>query len=74
MKLTFLGAADTGTGSRHLVDAAREGKIHGHGECLAAKAEVSHLDGFSGHVDADELMDGLRGLESPPEHRATLAL
>ena len=38
-----------------------------HGEYVAVKAEVSHLEGFSGHADADGLMAWLRGFEAPPE-------
>lgn len=30
------------------------------------RAEVSHLEGFSGHADADELMQWLRGFEPAP--------
>ena len=36
------------------------------GEFIAVKAEVSHLEGFSGHADADELMQWLRGFEAEP--------
>jgi metallo-beta-lactamase family protein len=39
-----------------------------HGEFVAVKAEVSHLEGFSGHADANGLMDWLRGFEAPPDH------
>jgi len=48
-----------------LVGGAREVKIHG--EYVAVKAEVSHLEGFSGHADADGVLDWLRGFEAPPE-------
>ncbi|MDP3798653.1 MAG: MBL fold metallo-hydrolase RNA specificity domain-containing protein [Polaromonas sp.] len=38
-----------------------------HGEYIAVKAEVSQLEGFSGHADADGLMAWRRGLESAPK-------
>ena len=31
------------------------------------KAEVSHLEGFSGHADADGVIGWLRGFEAAPE-------
>ena len=42
------------------------GEIKIFGEYVAVKAEVSHLEGFSGHADADELMQWLRGFEAAP--------
>ena len=35
---------------------------------VPVRAEVSHLEGFSGHADADELMQWLRGFEHAPRH------
>ena len=46
---------------------ATEVKIHG--ELVPVRAEIRHLDGFSGHADSDELMGWLRGLRQAP--RAT---
>jgi metallo-beta-lactamase family protein len=46
------------------VGGAREVKIHG--AYVAVKAEVRHLEGFSGHADADGLMAWLREFQSPP--------
>ena len=43
---------------------ATEVKIHG--EYVPVRAQVSQLEGFSGHADADELMAWLRGLRQPP--------
>ncbi len=55
----------SGTRGANLIGGAREVKIHG--EYFAVKCEVSHLEGFSGHADADGLMHWLRGFEAPPE-------
>jgi metallo-beta-lactamase family protein len=35
---------------------------------VPVRAEVSHLEGFSGHADAPELMAWLRQLRAPPRH------
>ncbi|HSV70427.1 MAG TPA: MBL fold metallo-hydrolase [Methylibium sp.] len=64
--VVFPGFQVGGTRGAALVGGAREVKIHG--GYVAVKAEVSHLEGFSGHADADGLMDWLRGFERPPEH------
>jgi len=63
--VVFPGFQVGGTRGAALVGGAREVKIHG--EYVAVKAEVSHLEGFSGHADADGLLDWLRGFEQPPE-------
>ena len=49
-----------------MIHGATEVKIFG--EYVAVKASVSHLEGFSGHADADELMRWLRGFQAPPSH------
>ena len=41
--------------------ATREVKIHG--EYVPVRAEVQHLQGFSGHADRDELLAWLRHLQ-----------
>jgi len=33
---------------------------------VPVNAEISHLEGFSGHADADGLMAWLRSFEQPP--------
>ncbi len=63
--IVFPGFQVGGTRGASLVGGAREVKIHG--EYVAVKAEVSHLEGFSGHADANGLMAWLRGFASPPE-------
>jgi metallo-beta-lactamase family protein len=63
--IVFPGFQVGGTRGAHLIAGARDVKIHG--EYVAVKAQVSHLEGMSGHADADELMRWLRGFEAPPE-------
>ncbi len=63
--IVFPGFQVGGTRGAALIAGAREVKIHG--QYVAVKAEVSHLEGFSGHADADGLMAWLRGFESPPQ-------
>lgn len=63
--IVFPGFQVGGTRGANLIAGAREVKIHG--EYVAVKAEVSHLEGFSGHADANGLMEWLRGLSAPPE-------
>jgi metallo-beta-lactamase family protein len=63
--IVFPGFQVGGTRGATLIGGAREVKIHG--EYVAVKAQVHHLEGFSGHADADGLMAWLRGLRTPPE-------
>ena len=63
--IVFPGFQVSGTRGANLIGGARDVKIHG--EYVAVKCEVSHLGGFSGHADADGLMQWLRGFEAPPE-------
>lgn len=63
--IVFPGFQVGGTRGAHLVAGATEVKIHG--EYVAVKAEVSHLEGFSGHADANELLDWLGGFEAAPQ-------
>jgi metallo-beta-lactamase family protein len=63
--IVFPGFQVGGTRGANLIAGAKEVKIHG--EFIAVKAEVSHLEGFSGHADANELMDWLRALDAAPE-------
>ncbi len=62
--IVFPGFQVSGTRGAKLVEGAREVKVFG--EYVAVKAQVSHLEGFSGHADADELMAWLRGFEHAP--------
>ncbi len=63
--IVFPGFQVGGTRGALMIGGATEVKIHG--ESVAVKAEVSHLEGLSGHADADGLMAWLRGFEAPPQ-------
>ena len=62
--IVFPGFQVAGTRGAAMIAGATEVKIHG--EYVAVKAEVSHLEGVSGHADADGLMAWLRNLQAPP--------
>ena len=62
--IVFAGFQVGGSRGARLVAGAGEVKIHG--EYVPVRAQVSQLEGFSGHADADELMAWLRGLRQPP--------
>lgn len=62
--ICFAGFQVGGTRGAKLVAGEREIKIRG--ECVPVNAEVSHLEGFSGHADAEELMAWLRQFRRPP--------
>ena len=62
--IVFAGFQVGGTRGAKLVEGAREVKIFG--EYVAVKAQVSHLEGFSGHADADGLMAWLRRFGQAP--------
>jgi metallo-beta-lactamase family protein len=62
--IVFPGFQVAGTRGAKLVEGATEVKIFG--EYVAVKAQVSHLEGFSGHADATELMHWMQGFEQAP--------
>lgn len=62
--IVFPGFQVAGTRGAKLVEGAAEVKIFG--RYVAVKAQVSHLEGFSGHADAGELMAWLHGFERAP--------
>jgi len=62
--IVFPGFQVGGSRGAKMVEGAREIKMHG--EYVPVNAEVSHLEGFSGHADADGLMAWLRGFRRPP--------
>lgn len=62
--ICFPGFQVGGTRGAKLIAGAREIKMHG--EFVPVNAEVSHLEGFSGHADADGLMAWMRGFKKPP--------
>ncbi|MBL8327922.1 MAG: MBL fold metallo-hydrolase [Rubrivivax sp.] len=62
--IVFAGFQVGGSRGAHLVAGATEVKIHG--EYVPVRAAVSHLEGFSGHADSDELLAWMRALRRPP--------
>jgi metallo-beta-lactamase family protein len=64
--LVFPGFQVAGTRGAKLIAGAREAKIFG--EMVPVRAEVSHLEGFSGHADANELMAWMRRVPRAPRH------
>jgi metallo-beta-lactamase family protein len=64
--IVFPGFQVAGTRGARLVAGEREVKIFG--EMVPVRADISHLEGFSGHADTDELMQWLRGFERAPRH------
>jgi len=64
--LVFPGFQVAGTRGARIVAGEREVKIFG--EMVPVRAEVSHLEGFSGHADANELMAWLAHFAKPPRH------
>ena len=63
--VVFPGFQVGGSRGAHLVAGAREVKIHG--EYVPVRAQVSQLEGFSGHADAGEILDWLRQMPRAPE-------
>lgn len=62
--IAFPGFQVAGTRGGKLVGGASEVKIHG--EYVPVKAEVSQIEGFSGHADANGLMAWMRGFATAP--------
>lgn len=60
----FVGFQAGGTRGAHLVAGAREVKIHG--AWFDVRAQVSQVDGYSAHADADEIMRWLRAMRRAP--------
>ena len=63
--IVFPGFQVGGSRGAKMVEGAREIKLQG--EYVPVNAEVSHLEGFSGHADAEGLMAWLRALDHAPE-------
>jgi metallo-beta-lactamase family protein len=62
--IVFAGFQVGGSRGARLVGGATDVKIHG--EYVPVRAQISQLEGFSGHADSDELMAWMRGLRNPP--------
>lgn len=63
--IAFPGFQAGGTRGARMVGGEREIKIRG--RWVPVSAEVSQLEGLSGHADADGLLQWLRALPRPPE-------
>ncbi|WP_416234770.1 MBL fold metallo-hydrolase RNA specificity domain-containing protein [Paucibacter sp. PLA-PC-4] len=63
--IVFPGFQVGGSRGAKMVGGAREIKLHG--AFVPVNAEVSHLEGFSGHADAEGLMAWLRGFKTAPQ-------
>ena len=63
-QIVFPGFQAAGTRGAQLVAGSREVKIHG--RYVPVRATVSHLEGLSGHADADGLVDWMRTLRRAP--------
>jgi metallo-beta-lactamase family protein len=68
--VVFPGFQVPGSRGARLVAGEPEVKIHG--EYVAVRASISHLEGFSAHADADELMRWMSTIRRPP--RETLVV
>ncbi|HRH88647.1 MAG TPA: MBL fold metallo-hydrolase [Rubrivivax sp.] len=62
--IVFAGFQVGGSRGAKLVAGATDVKVHG--EYVPVRAQVSQVEGFSGHADADELMAWMRQLRRPP--------
>ena len=62
--IVFAGFQVAGSRGARLVGGATEVKVHG--EYVPVRAAVTHLEGFSGHADSEELMAWLRGFRKAP--------
>jgi metallo-beta-lactamase family protein len=62
--IVFPGFQVSGSRGAKMVGGAREVKLHG--AFVPINAEISHLEGFSGHADAEGLMAWLRAFKTPP--------
>jgi metallo-beta-lactamase family protein len=62
--VVLVGYQAEATRGRDLIDGATVLKMHG--EYVPVRAEVAHVEGFSVHADADELVDWIAGAATPP--------
>jgi metallo-beta-lactamase family protein len=63
--IVFPGFQVGGSRGAKMIAGAREIKMRG--AFVPVNAQVSHLEGFSGHADADGLMAWMRNFKKPPE-------
>jgi metallo-beta-lactamase family protein len=62
--ILFAGFQAPGTRGRAMVDGVQEVKIHG--DWVEIRAEVADLTSLSAHADSDQILQWLRGFDSPP--------
>ena len=62
--VVFAGFQVGGSRGAHLLAGAREVKIHG--QYVPVRAQVSALEGVSGHADANGILEWLRALRDAP--------
>jgi metallo-beta-lactamase family protein len=63
--IVLVGYQAQGTRGRDLVEGATQVKMHG--RYVPVRAEVTQVDGFSVHADADEIIGWLAGAPHPPD-------
>jgi metallo-beta-lactamase family protein len=63
--ILFVGYQAVGTRGQMLRDGAREIKIHG--DMVPVRANIRHIEVFSGHADSTEIMRWLSSFKQPPK-------
>jgi len=61
----FVGFQAAGTRGRHLIEGAKEVKIHG--QFIPVNARIEKLNGMSAHADASEIVRWLKTFPAPPK-------
>ncbi len=64
--ILFAGFQAGGTRGAAMLEGADAIKIHG--EYIPVRAQVEQIENLSAHADANEIVDWLRGFETPPRH------
>ena len=62
--ILFVGYQATGTLGRRIVEDEKTVQIFG--DEIAVRADIRSIEGYSAHADQGELLDWIRGFESPP--------
>jgi metallo-beta-lactamase family protein len=63
--ILFVGYQASGTLGRHILNGAKEVRIHGRHHPV--RAQVAQVHGFSGHADRGQLMDWLSHFQTAPK-------